>query len=211
MRRASLTAREVKLLAEPVAAVDPVGLFEGYASLFGIADLGKDVVMPGAFADSLARRGPSGIRMLWQHDAGQPIGRWLSIAEDPRGLKVRGRLNLAVERARDVHALIKRRRGRRPVDRLSRRARPRRASDRAAPAREARPVGDLDRHLPDAARRTGRRREGRAPAARGDDPLLRAPAVRSAAAGFRPLGAHRNPAAKTPAPRASRFLTQGTS
>ena len=107
MRRASLTAREVKLLPEPVAAVDPVGLFEGYASLFGVADLGKDVVMPGAFADSLARRRPSEIRMLWQHDAGQPIGRWLSIAEDPRGLRVRGKLNLAVERARDVHALIR--------------------------------------------------------------------------------------------------------
>src|SRR5688572_15982133 len=84
-------------------------------------------------------------------------------------------------------------------------------SDRAAPAREARSVGDLDRHLPDAARRTGRRRQGRAAPPRSDDPLLRAPAVRSAAAGFRPLVAHRAPAAKTPAPRASLFLKQGTS
>ena len=29
------------------------GLFEGYASLFGIADLGKDIVERGAFRESL--------------------------------------------------------------------------------------------------------------------------------------------------------------
>jgi hypothetical protein len=107
MRRASLIAREVKLLAEPMAGIDPDGVFEGYASLFGVPDLGKDVVMPGAFADSLVRRGVGAIRMLWQHDAGQPIGRWLAIEEDRRGLRVRGKLNLAVERARDVHALMR--------------------------------------------------------------------------------------------------------
>ncbi len=106
-RRSGALAREVKLLAEPVAAVSEGGVFEGYASLFGVADLGKDLVVPGAFAASLARRGPSGVRMLWQHDAAQPIGRWLSIVEDARGLRVRGKLNLAVGRARDIHALMR--------------------------------------------------------------------------------------------------------
>ena len=99
-------ACEVKLLAEPVAAVAADGTFAGYASLFGVTDLGKDVVVAGAFAASLARRGARGVRMLWQHDPGEPIGRWLSIAEDVRGLYVRGRLNLAVERAREIHALM---------------------------------------------------------------------------------------------------------
>ncbi len=107
MRRAALIAREVKLLPDPVAAIDGTGVFEGYASLFGIADLGKDVVAPGAFADSLARCGSGGVRMLWQHDPSQPIGRWLSIEEYARGLYVRGRLNLAVARAREIHALMK--------------------------------------------------------------------------------------------------------
>ena len=103
----SAVAREVKLLSGPLAGLDAQGVFEGYASLFGVADLGKDVVMPGAFADSLAQRGAAGIRLLWQHDPAQPLGRWLSIAEDRRGLKVRGQLNLAVERARDIHALLR--------------------------------------------------------------------------------------------------------
>ena len=99
--------REVKLLPQALDAVDADGIFEGYASLFGIADLGKDVVMPGAFADSLRKRGASGVRLLWQHDPSEPIGRWLAIEEDRRGLAVRGKLNLAVERAREIHALMR--------------------------------------------------------------------------------------------------------
>jgi uncharacterized protein len=83
------------------------GMFEGYASLFEVADLGKDVVAAGAFAASLARRGVGGVRMLWQHDPAEPIGRWLAIAEDARGLRVRGELNLAVGRAREIHALMR--------------------------------------------------------------------------------------------------------
>ncbi|WP_229428374.1 HK97 family phage prohead protease [Microvirga pudoricolor] len=97
----------MKLLPEALTHVDEAGIFEGYASLFGVPDLGKDVVVPGAFADSLSRRGASGVRLLWQHDPSEPIGRWLAIEEDRRGLRVRGRLNLAVSRARDVHALMR--------------------------------------------------------------------------------------------------------
>lgn len=99
--------REMKFLAEPPRAVDRDGVFEGYASLFGVADLGKDVVMPGAFAESLKKRDAGAVRLLWQHDPATPIGRWLAIEEDRRGLRVRGRLNLAVERARDIHALLR--------------------------------------------------------------------------------------------------------
>jgi uncharacterized protein len=107
MMAAATTVRERKFLPEPLSGVDAEGVFEGYASLFGEADLGKDVVMPGAFRDSLKKRGATQLRLLWQHDPAQPIGRWLSIAEDLRGLRVRGRLNLAVSQARDIHALMR--------------------------------------------------------------------------------------------------------
>ncbi len=80
--------------------------FEGYASLFGVADGVGDTVAPGAFAASLRRRGPADVRMLYQHFAHAPIGVWDVIAEDSRGLYVRGRLVDAVERARDVRALL---------------------------------------------------------------------------------------------------------
>ena len=83
------------------------GVFTGYASLFGETDLGGDVVAPGAFRASLKKRGARGVRMLFQHDPAQPIGTWLDIAEDHKGLRVLGKLNLDVARARELAALIR--------------------------------------------------------------------------------------------------------
>ncbi|MCK2057114.1 HK97 family phage prohead protease [Methylobacterium sp. 37f] len=83
------------------------GHFTGYASLFGVPDLGRDVVAPGAFAQSLAARGVAGVRMLWQHDPAEPVRRWLSLREDARGLRVAGQLNLGVQRARELDALLR--------------------------------------------------------------------------------------------------------
>ncbi len=81
------------------------GVIEGYASLFGVVDLSGDLVEPGAFATSLKRRGTAQIRCLFQHDPAEPIGAWEFLREDARGLFARGRLNLAVGRAREVAAL----------------------------------------------------------------------------------------------------------
>ena len=64
----------------------------GHASLFGAADLSRDVVEAGAFSAALAKRGAGGIRMLFQHDPARPVGVWESLREDARGLAVRGRL-----------------------------------------------------------------------------------------------------------------------
>jgi len=83
-----------------------LGTFDGYASLFNLADGAGDVILPGAFAATLRRRPPDKVRMLYQHFAHEPIGVWETIREDSRGLYVRGRLTLDVRRARDVSALI---------------------------------------------------------------------------------------------------------
>ncbi len=89
-----------------ISALGP-GEFEGYASLFHVADGAGDIVAPGAFTQSLKRRPPPRVRMLYQHFAHEPIGVWDAIAEDSRGLHVRGRLALDVGRARDVAELIR--------------------------------------------------------------------------------------------------------
>jgi HK97 family phage prohead protease len=99
--------REMKRAPVAIGSVNDAGVFEGYASVFDIVDLGRDVVLPGAFRETLKRRGASQVKMLWQHEAKEPIGAWLSIEEDARGLKVTGRLNLAVARAREVLALMR--------------------------------------------------------------------------------------------------------
>ncbi|MEP2943589.1 MAG: HK97 family phage prohead protease [Hyphomicrobiales bacterium] len=98
---------EYKFAQTDLARVEADGTFAGYASLFGAEDLGRDVIMPGAFKKSLEGQGAAGIRMLFQHDPNQPIGVWDIIREDTRGLYVKGRLTLDVERAREVHALMK--------------------------------------------------------------------------------------------------------
>lgn len=98
---------ETKRAGAALSDVGVDGAFEGYASLFGIADQGQDVVIAGAFRASLARRGASGVKMLWQHDPAMPIGVWDEIVEDARGLFVAGRLDLGVLKARELHALMR--------------------------------------------------------------------------------------------------------
>ncbi len=106
--RGAASARlETKFLPfEGAAAVGEDGRIEGYASLFDTPDDGGDEVAPGAFAASLARRGAS-VKLLWQHDATQPIGVWDTIVEDARGLKVAGRLLAEVRRGAEAAALLR--------------------------------------------------------------------------------------------------------
>jgi len=85
------------------------GVFSGYGSIFGNKDSGGDIVVPGAFAKSLAdhRQKGTSVKMFWQHDQREPIGKWLDISEDGKGLYVEGKLNMGVQRAREAHALLK--------------------------------------------------------------------------------------------------------
>ena len=78
---------------------------EGYASLWGVADLNGDVVARGAFGDSLARTGAGGVRMLHQHEARAVVGVWDEMVEDDRGLRVRGRIEDWSAEARFAGAL----------------------------------------------------------------------------------------------------------
>lgn len=91
----------------PRTSITADGMVEGYASLFGEIDSARDMVMPGAFAQTLRTRGLRRIPMLFQHDPAEPIGVWLDLYEDARGLKARGRLIADVARAREVLALVR--------------------------------------------------------------------------------------------------------
>lgn len=95
-------------MREPIA-IDGDGRFAGYASAFGLVDESGDVVMPGAFAKSLGKRGRAGVRMLFQHDPKEPVGVWESIREDGFGLWVEGWLVPGVPRADALRRLIEKR------------------------------------------------------------------------------------------------------
>ena len=102
--RSQIEAKFTALDLKPVAGT---GEFEGYACLFNREDLGHDVVLPGAFMQSLTARGPDGIRMLFQHDPSEPIGVWDELREDARGLYAKGHLLSGVARSREVLALMR--------------------------------------------------------------------------------------------------------
>jgi HK97 family phage prohead protease len=86
------------------------GTFEGYASTFGNADQIRDVVMPGAFADSIVswKAQEAMPPCLWQHDSYSPIGATTDLAEDGKGLFVAGQLLIKdVQQSREAFALAK--------------------------------------------------------------------------------------------------------
>lgn len=93
-----------------IKAVSDDGLFSGYGSVFGVVDSYREVVAPGAFAESLAEIKSKGraVPVLWQHRSGEPIGIYTSLSEDGHGLKAEGKLIIdGVERAKEAHALMK--------------------------------------------------------------------------------------------------------
>lgn len=70
------------------------GRFKGYGSTFGNVDLGKDRCAKGCFARSLTEHSKSETlpAMYWMHDRSEPIGDWIDMREDARGLVVEGQL-----------------------------------------------------------------------------------------------------------------------
>ncbi len=86
--------------------LDATGEFEGLASVYAVLDAQGDVVDRGAFATSLHRR-PQ-VPILWNHEPSEVLGIG-ELFDTPEGLKIVGRLNLAVARAREIYALLKQR------------------------------------------------------------------------------------------------------
>jgi HK97 family phage prohead protease len=87
-----------------IKAVSEDGLFSGYGSVFGVIDFYKEVVAPGAFAESLSQRTPA---LLWQHRSGEPIGVYSALREDQTGLYVEGKLALKTARGAEAYELLK--------------------------------------------------------------------------------------------------------
>lgn len=87
-----------------IKAVSEDGLFSGYGSVFGVVDSYKEIVAPGAFAESLQGRMPA---LLWQHRSGEPIGIYTNVKEDSVGLYVEGKLALKTARGAEAYELLK--------------------------------------------------------------------------------------------------------
>jgi len=89
-----------------IKEINDEGYFSGYGSVFDVVDDWGDVIVRGAFAETLQKKTPV---MLWQHDSAEPIGVYERIREDEIGLWLEGRLLLDIEKGREAHILLKNR------------------------------------------------------------------------------------------------------
>lgn len=82
--------------------------FDGHGSVFKNVDLGGDVVMPGAFRQTLADHKRAGTlpQMFWMHDPSRVPGKWLDMHEDDRGLAVKGVL-AETDLGNEIRTLLK--------------------------------------------------------------------------------------------------------
>lgn len=89
--------------------------FSGYGAFFNNVDAYGDLIVPGAFADTIAEARKSGIwpAMLSQHGGWgmtsedlTPIGVWTDMSEDGAGLRMTGVL-ADTQRGREMHTLMK--------------------------------------------------------------------------------------------------------
>lgn len=90
-----------------IKADDDSRTIEGWASVFDHVDAGNDIVLPGAFAKTLAhRKAADKVVMLWQHNTREPVGVWHDLKEIDRGLYGKGEI-FDTSLGNDAYKLLK--------------------------------------------------------------------------------------------------------
>lgn len=95
----------VKNFTFNVKSVDDVGTFEGILSAYDVTDRVGDRVIKGAFTESIKEFG-SRRPLLFSHRQDEPVGS-VELVDTETSLNVKGRFNLAVNRAREVYELMR--------------------------------------------------------------------------------------------------------
>jgi len=86
------------------------GIFTGYGSTFGgKPDSYGDIVVQGAFADTIRKNGRfgNGIKLPVHHDYERPAGRYVELAENKKGLKLVGELALNTQDGKETFEFMK--------------------------------------------------------------------------------------------------------
>jgi len=82
------------------------GIIEGYITVFDQVDSYNSRFQKGAFKKTIENRTDK-IRVIFNHNDDEPIGKLLDIHEDDYGVKVRAQLIMEVDKAKDTFNLIK--------------------------------------------------------------------------------------------------------
>ena len=82
------------------------GKFKGYASVFNGVDTFGDTILPGAYKKTIKKNGSP--KMFLMHQSWElPIGKYISLVEDAKGLLVEGEITPGMTRAADAYAAMK--------------------------------------------------------------------------------------------------------
>lgn len=87
-------------------SIEENGTFSGYASVFNIIDEQDDIILPGAFTETILKKAGR-IKLLWQHQHDEPIGNILEINENKVGLYIVANLLLDLQKAREAYVMLK--------------------------------------------------------------------------------------------------------
>jgi len=82
------------------------GIVEGYIAVWDTIDSYNSRFERGAFKRTIKNRLHK-IRMLWNHDQTQPIGKLIEIREDDHGVFIKAQLIMEVEKAKETFELIR--------------------------------------------------------------------------------------------------------
>lgn len=109
METKSLSTLEQKDFGFEVKELKDDGSFTGYASVFNVEDEGSDIVLRGAFTQTLAELKAKNrvVPMLWSHDPRTPLGFYPELREDNTGLYCEGKFTAGVAKADETRALMK--------------------------------------------------------------------------------------------------------
>lgn len=77
----------------------------GYASVFNVKDAAGDIILPGAFKESL-QSNPN-IKLLWQHKYDVPIGVVQKLYEDQYGLFMEAYIITELKKGKEAAILLK--------------------------------------------------------------------------------------------------------
>lgn len=78
---------------------------EGYATVWNSVDKMGDTILPGAFTKSLSSGSP--VAMRFEHLRWATVGKWESLVEDAKGLRVAGHLTRGHSLAQDLRASMR--------------------------------------------------------------------------------------------------------
>jgi len=66
---------------------------EGYAAYFGNIDSYGDIIENGAFSKTL-KENAGRVKVLWQHDTNEPIGKPVAMEQDSKGLYIKAKISM---------------------------------------------------------------------------------------------------------------------